>query len=61
MGLRVGELFRMTGGNMNFIERQLEKLRNWITGAARVPIKIKEEKRGNGGNQQAEKIRRFWK
>lgn len=46
---------------MNFILQQLEKLRNWITGAAKVPVVVKEEKRGNGGIQQAEKIRRFWK
>lgn len=57
----VGELFRMAGGSMNFIERQLEKLRNWVVGTAKVPVKIKEEKRGNGGKPQAEKIRRFWK
>ena len=46
---------------MNFIMQQLEKLRNWVTGAEKVPVKIKEDKRGNGGKPQAEKIRRFWK
>ncbi len=61
MSSRVGKLFIMTGGSMNFIERQLEKLRNWMTGAEKVPVKVKEETRGNGENQQAEKIRRFWK
>ncbi|MFT6765387.1 MAG: hypothetical protein ACJAZS_000264 [Alteromonas naphthalenivorans] len=46
---------------MNFIERQIEKLRNWISGASKVPVKIKEEKRGNREKPQADKIRRFWK
>lgn len=46
---------------MKKIWQLIEKLRNLIMGPVRVPVKIKEEKRGNGGNLQAEKIRSFWK
>ena len=46
---------------MKKLWQQLEKLWNWIKGTAKVPVKIKEEKRGNGEKPQADKIRSFWK
>lgn len=47
---------------MNKVWQEIEKLKDWIAGTPKVPVKIKEEnKRGNGEKPQADKIRGFWK